>query len=119
VELVTTGWGNQPAQAHSNPLYTASNPAKAMDVEEVAQVLRALDVPFAVGHLPKEDYGHTTRSRAISCLRRFDMANPRLRGNTLEETFQLRSQLLRRHGIELAANLARHVSLAAADPYRR
>jgi hypothetical protein len=119
VELVTRGWGNQPAKADSNPLYTASNPAKAMDGEEVAQVLRALDVPFALGHLPKEDYGHTMRSRVISCLRRFEMANPRLRGNTLEETFQLRRELLARHGINLADTLARHLCLAAADPYRR
>lgn len=119
VELVTTAWGNQPTKAHANPLFTDANPAKTLDPDEVAQALRCLGVRFALGELPKEDYGQATLSRVVSRLRRFEMTNPRLRGNTLEETYQLRNERLATYGIHLADTLAHHTCLAAADPYRR
>jgi hypothetical protein len=118
--LVEAAWGAQPERASRTPFSTGfAGQSTTLKEDDVEAALRNLNVRFALGELPREDYGHLTPSLVVSRLRRFDFQNPRLRGNTLEETYDARRALLARHGIQLTEGLARHICLASADPYRR
>lgn len=119
-KLIVGKWGSQPAQAGRDPRARGyASQTSDLDQGSVAKAIKALDVQYALGILPAEDYGHTTPSFVASRLRRFDFLNSRLRGNTLEETYQARRGLLAKHGIQLADSLSQHICLAAADPYNR
>lgn len=117
---VIEAWGAQPAAAGRKARAEGFTQQRAdLRAVEVRGALRTLDVPYALGEVPKEDYGQSAASLVVSRLNRFDFLNPRLRGVTLEETYQLRRKLLARHGIELAPDLAEHICLASVDPYNR
>lgn len=117
---VTESWGAQPAEAGRNPKATGfTHQATNLKAAEIQAALKSLEVRFALGELPKEDYGQSPQSLVVSRLLRFDFLNTRVRGATLEDTYQLRRNLLATHGIKLAPTLAKHICLASADPYNR
>ncbi len=120
VDAVIQGWGSQPAEATRRPKAMGfAHQATDLKLADVEAALKSLEVTYALGELPKEDYGQSAASLTVSRLRRFDFLNVRLRGATLDETYQLRRDLLGRHGIQLAASLAKHICLSSVDPYSR